>query len=71
VAYKKEKEAAEKLKLAEFQDSIKSDSQSQPIDELQKMNMSEEIVRKVERQLESAAKEKVADIQGQYYETYD
>ncbi len=71
MAYKKEKEAAEKLKLAEFQDSIKSDSQSQPIDELQKMNMSEEIVRKVERQLESAAKEKVADIQGQYYETYD
>ncbi len=71
VAYKKKKEASEKLKLAEFQDSIKSDSQCQPIDELHKMNFPEETVRKVEQQLESAAKEKVADIQGQYYETYD
>lgn len=71
VAFKKEKEAAEKAKLVEFQDSLKSESQNQPIDELQKMNLSEETVRKVEQQLESAAKEKVADIQGQYYETYD
>ncbi len=71
VAYKKEKDAAEKSKLAEFQDSLKSESQNQPIDELQKMNLPEETVRKVEQQLESAAKEKVADIQGQYYETYD
>lgn len=71
VAYKKEKEAAEKLKLTEFQESLKSDTKDQPIDELQKMNLSEETVRKVEQQLEFAAKEKVADIQGQYYETYD
>lgn len=71
VAYKKEKEAAEKSKLVEFQDSLKSELQSQPIDELQKMNLPEETVRKVEQQLESAAKEKVAGIQGQYYETYD
>ncbi len=35
------------------------------------MNLPEETVRKVEQQLEFAAKEKVADIQGQYYETYD
>ena len=71
VAYKKEKEAAEKSKLVEFQDSLKSELQSQSIDELQKMKLPEETVRKVEQQLESAAKEKVADIQGQYYETYD
>ncbi len=71
VAYKKEKEVAEKLKLTEFQDSLKSDKKDQPIDELQKMNLPEETVRKVEQQLEFAAKEKVANIQGQYYETYD
>ncbi len=71
VAYKKEKESAEKAKLVEFQDTIKSELQSQPINELQKMSLPEETVRKVEQQLESAAKEKVADIQGQYYETYD
>lgn len=35
------------------------------------MNLSEETVRKVEQRLESAAKSNVADIQGQYYETYD
>ena len=71
VDYKQEKEATEKSKIVEFQNSLKSESQSQPIGELQKMDLPEEIVRKVEQQLESAAKEKVADIQGQYYETYD
>ncbi len=70
MAYKKEKEAAEKLKLAEFQDSLKVGA-ANPISEIQKMNLPEETVRKVEQDLEAAAKSKVAAIQGQYYETCD
>jgi hypothetical protein len=36
-----------------------------------KLNLSEETVRKVEQDLERAAKNQVAEVQGQYYETYD
>ncbi len=71
VAYKKEKENAEKTKMEELQSSIKSDIGNQTLDELKKMDLSAETVRKVEQDLENAAKAKVTDIQGQYYETYD
>ena len=71
VAYKKEKESAEKIKMAELQDSIKSVITIQPSHDLSKSGLSPEIVRKVEQDIENAAKVKVADIQGQYYETYD
>lgn len=71
VAYKKEKESAGKIKMAELQDSIKMEINNQPGNDLSKSGLSSEIVRKVEQDLENAAKVKVADIQGQYYETYD
>lgn len=57
--------------MAEIQNAIKIDSENRPMDDLLKMNLSAEIVRKVEQDLEAAAKNKVAEIQGQYYETYD
>jgi integrase len=72
VAYKKEKAAAEKTKMEELQNSVVLPELSgQPIEELKKLNLSEETVRKVEQDLETAAKNKVAEVQGQYYETYD
>lgn len=71
VAYKKEKEAAEKIKMEELKSSIKSDVGNQTLDELKKMELSPETVRKFEQDLETAAKARVKDVQGPYYETYD
>jgi DNA invertase Pin-like site-specific DNA recombinase len=72
VAFKKEKAAAEKTKMEELQNSVVvPEISAAPIEELKKMNLSDETVRKVEQDLEAAAKNKVTEIQGQYYETYD
>ena len=72
VAYKKEKETAEKMKMEELKKSmIVSKISDEPIQELKKLNLSDETVRKVEHDLETAAKNKVTEIQGQYYETFD
>jgi hypothetical protein len=58
--------------MEELQNSfIIPDRSGSPIDELKKMNLTEETVRKVEQDLETAAKNKVTEIQGQYYETFD
>ena len=57
--------------MEELQSSIKSDSGNQTLEELKKMDLSPETVRKVEQDLETAVKAKVTEIQGQYYETYD
>lgn len=51
VAYRKEKEAAEKQKLQEIQDSIKSTSNTQPLEELQKMDLDSETIQKVQNSL--------------------
>ena len=48
-----------------------ADTSNQTLDELKRMDISPETVRKVEQDLETAAKAKVMEIQGQYYETYD
>ena len=71
VAYKKEKEATEKIKMEELQSSLKGDISNHTLDEIKRMDLSPETVRKVEEDLETAAKAKVTEIQGQYYETYD
>jgi hypothetical protein len=71
VAYRKEKEAAEKLKLVQMQESIKAESNNQTIEELKKMDIASQAIQKYEVSLQDAAKTKVAEIQGQYYETYD
>ncbi len=72
VAYKKEKAAAEKVKMEELQNSIVVPKLSgEPIEALTKMNLPLETIRKVEQDLEADAKRKVAEVQGQYYETYD
>jgi DNA invertase Pin-like site-specific DNA recombinase len=72
VAYKKENEAAEKMKMEELKKSmIASKIADEPIEELKKLNLSDEIVRKVEHDLATVAKNKVTEIQGQYYETFD
>lgn len=69
---KKEKDAAEKIKMQELQDSIKSDSNSQTtIETMKAMNVSEEVVQKIQQKLEDEAKLKVSTVQGQYYETFD
>ena len=71
VAYRKEKETADRLKLEQLQESIKADSNNQSLDEMKKMNVSPEAIQKVETSLQEEAKSKVTEIQGQYYETYD
>lgn len=71
VAYRKEKEAAEKQKMQEIQDSIKSTSNTQPLEELKKMDLDSETIQKVQNSLQEDAKSKVTQIQGEYYETYD
>ncbi|MBN8537975.1 MAG: recombinase family protein [Deltaproteobacteria bacterium] len=71
VAYRKEKEAAEKQKMQEIQDSIKSTSNTQPLDELKKMDLDSETIQKVQNSLQEDAKSKVTQIQGEYYETFD
>lgn len=71
VPYRKEKEAAEKLKLEQMQESIKAESNNQSIDDLKKMDLDPQKIQKVENSLQDVAKTKVAEIQGQYYETYD
>ncbi len=71
VAYRKEKEAAEKQIMQEIQDSIKSTSNTQPLEELKKMDLDSETIQKVQNSLQEDAKSKVTQIQGEYYETYD
>ena len=71
MAFRKEKEAAEKIKMQEIQDSIKSDSSNQTIETLKAMNVSEAVVQKIQQKIEDEAKSKVTDAQGQYYETFD
>ncbi|MBL7555802.1 MAG: hypothetical protein JNM24_08260, partial [Bdellovibrionaceae bacterium] len=71
VTYRKEKEAADRLKLEQLQESIKADSNNQSLDEMKKMNVSQEAIQKVETSLQEEAKSKVTEIQGQYYETFD
>lgn len=71
VAYRKEKEAADRLKLEQLQESIKADSNNQSLDEMKKMNVSLDAIQKVETSLQEEAKSKVTEIQGQYYETFD
>lgn len=72
VAYKKDIAASEKIKMEELKKSfIVPDKSDSPIEELKKMNLTEETVRKVEQDLETFAKNKVAEVQGQYYETFD
>jgi bisphosphoglycerate-independent phosphoglycerate mutase (AlkP superfamily) len=71
VAFKKEKEATEKQKMQEFQESIKADSNTQSLEELKKMDLLPETIKKIEQTLEQEAKSKVSDVQGPYYETYD
>ena len=71
VAFRKEKEIAEKIKMQELQDSIKSDSSNQTIETLKAMNVSDEVVQKIQQKIEDEAKSKVTAVQGQYYETFD
>ncbi len=72
VAYKKEKDAADKIKMQELQDSIKSDSANQTaIETMKTMNVPEDVVQKIQQKIEDEAKLKVTTMQGQYYETFD
>ena len=57
--------------MQEIQDSIKSTSSSQPLEELKKMDLDSETIQKVQNSLQEDAKSKVTQIQGEYYETYD
>tara|TARA_B110001454_G_C12689743_1_gene421838 strand:- start:1041 stop:1640 length:600 start_codon:yes stop_codon:yes gene_type:complete len=71
VAYRKEKEAAEKQKMIEFQESIKTDSNDQSLNELKKMDLDSDTIQKVQNSLQETAKQKVSEVQGVYYETFD
>lgn len=71
VAYRKEKEDSEKIKFKQLQDEMQKTISTNQTEDLKKMNLSDETVRIVEQSFEDIAKNKVAAIQGQYYETYD
>lgn len=71
VAYRKEKEESEKIKFMQLQDEMQKTISTNQTEDLKKMNLSDEIVHIVEQSIEDIAKNKVAAIQGQYYETYD
>lgn len=58
--------------MQERQESIKSDTTNQTaIEELKSMNVSNDVVQKIQQKIEAEAKSKVTDVQGQYYETFD
>ncbi len=69
VAFRKEKEAAEKQRIKELTESISSSTNS--IDQSVKDSLSPEVVQKVEQIIQAEAKNKVVQIQGQYFETFD
>ena len=69
VAFRKEKEAAEKQRIKELTESISNSTNS--IDQSVKVSLSPEVVQKVEQIIQAEAKNKVVQIQGQYFETFD
>lgn len=71
VAYRKEKEDSEKIKFMQLQDEMQKTISINQTEDLKNLNLSDETVRIVEQSFEDIAKNKVAAIQGQYYETYD
>ncbi len=71
VAYRKEKEAAEKLKMIVFKEELQKSIADKPMDEIKKLDLPQDTLRQVEVSLENEAKAKVCEIQGAYYETYD
>tara|TARA_B110001454_G_scaffold183141_1_gene178078 strand:- start:10489 stop:10779 length:291 start_codon:yes stop_codon:yes gene_type:complete len=70
-AYRKEKEAAEKQKLIEFQATLNLDLSSSTIEALKNDNVSAESIKTYQQKKEDDAKIKVNEIQGTYYETFD
>ena len=56
--------------MKSLQESITIQKQSSFIEDLKKIDASEETVRKIEQSLENNAKARMEAIQGQYYETY-
>lgn len=71
VAIRKEKAEEEKRKFEAIQESIKANSNTNSIEEMKRMDVDLETIEKVKHSLEETAKQNVANIQGQYFETYD
>ena len=71
VAYRKEKEAEEKQKLLEFQNTLNSESTSSTIEALKNANVPADSIKNYQQKIENDAKIKVTEIQGTYYETFD
>ncbi len=68
----KKKSDAEQLKLAQITNEIKENQIQNTVDKMKSMNISEEMVLKVQENLENEARENVRNIQGSVvYETYD
>ena len=70
VAMNKEKKINEKQKLEQLQSEITNQVNAEAMD-FTKSGLSENIVAKIESDLQQEEKSKVTGIQGQYYETYD
>jgi len=71
VAYRKEKEAEEKQKLLDFQNTLNSESTSLTIEALKTANVPADSIKNYQQKIEDDAKIKVTEIQGTYYETFD
>ena len=71
MAYRKEKEAEEKQKLLDFQNTLNSESTSSTIEALKNDNVPADSIKNYQQKIEDDAKIKVTEIQGTYYETFD
>ena len=71
MAYRKEKEAEEKQKLLDFQNTLNSESTSLTIEALKTANVPADSIKNYQQKIEDDAKIKVTEIQGTYYETFD
>ena len=68
----KKRSDADKEKMAKITDEIKQNGIGSTVDKMKDLNISNEMVAKVQEKLESEARENVRKIQGDIvYETYD
>jgi hypothetical protein len=65
------KVAAEKLKIEELSIAASQNPIAETVENMKAMNISEEMVQKVQTKLEDTARENTRAIQGQAYETFD
>ena len=67
----KKKADADKDKMEKITSEIKENQVQNTVEQMKSMKLTDEMVQKVQTKLESDAREKVREVQGVAYETYD